>query len=182
MANSNTGKIVGVSILSLLLLGTATYFIIKGSKKRQLPPLDEDLLKKLKGKDQQKETDVVEEQTTTQGGNIFDAIKKAIQGSLQTKDKSTFSGFTFPIRFGQTGDNVKRLQKLLLTYDKNILPKHGDDGVFRNETREALSKIIAKNQVDNQADIDAIESKIKEKAGQLMSGAFINQSLGLKLF
>ena len=182
MANSNTGKVVGVSILSLLLLGTATYFIIRGSRKKQLAPIDEDLLKKLKGKDQQKGTDVVEQKATTQGGNLFDSIRKAIQGSLQTKDKSTFSDFTFPIKRGQKGNNVKRLQNLLLTFDKNILQKFGADGDFGLETETALSRTIGKTRVDDQADIDAIESKIKEKAGQLMSGAFINQSLGIKLY
>ena len=69
-----------------------------------------------------------------------------------------------------------------MTYDKNILPKFGADGDFGNETRNALSKIINKTQVDNQADIDALVIKIKEKASGIMTGSVINQSLGIKLF
>jgi hypothetical protein len=43
-------------------------------------------------------------------------------------------------------------------------------------------KSLVKNVVDNQADIKAIESKIKQKAGTLMTGSLINQQLGIKLF
>jgi len=180
MEKSNTGSIVGISIVSLLLLGTATYFIIRGSKQKPLPPKDD----KKPTKDDQL-TQVVEEKTTTQtnqGTSFFDAIRNVIQGGLKTKDETTIKGFTFPIKFGQKGANVKKLQQLLMTYDKNILPKFKDDGDFGNETRTALSKVINKTQIDNQADIDALVLKIKEKASGIMTGAFINQSLGLKLF
>jgi hypothetical protein len=182
MEKSNTGSIVGVSIVSLLLLGTATYFIIKGSKKKPLPPIDD---KKPKGADQPTTTNVAETTTTTtttQGTSFFDAIRNALQGGLKTKDETSVTGFTFPIKFGQRNDSVKKLQQLILNYDNRLLPKYKDDGGFGNETRDALSKIINKTQIDNQADIDALVIKIKEKVSGIMTGALINQSLGIKLF
>ena len=180
MEKSNKGQIIGISILSVILLGTATYFIIKGSKQKPLPPKDD----KKQTKDDQI-TQVVDEKTTTQtnqGTSFFDTIRNALQGGLKTKDETTVSGFTFPIKFGQKNNSVKKLQQLLMTYDKKSLPTFGADGNFGNETRNALSKIISKTQIDNQADIDALVLKIKEKASGLMTGAIINQSLGLKLF
>ena len=185
MEKSNKGQIIGISILSVILLGTATYFIIKGSKKKQFPPIDD---KKPKVADQPNTTQVVDEKTTTQTTqtnqvtNFFDTIRNAIQGGLNTKDESTIKGFTFPIKFGQRNDSVKKLQQLILSYDNRLLPKYGADGDFGNETRDALSKIISKKQIDNQADLDALVLKIKEKASGIMTGAIINQSLGLKLF
>jgi hypothetical protein len=181
MEKSNTGSIVGVSIVSLLLLGTATYFIIKGSKKKPLPPIDD---KKPNGANQSTTTNVAETTTTTttQGTSFFDAIRNALQGGLKTKDETSVTGFTFPIKFGQRNDSVKKLQQLILNYDNRLLPKYKDDGGFGNETRDALSKIINKKQIDNQADIDALVIKIKEKASGIMTGTLINQSLGIKLY
>ena len=180
MEKSNKGQIVGISILSVLLLGTATYFIIRGSRKKQFPPIDDK--KNPKVADQPIVIEVVETKTTNQGTSFFDAIRNAIQGGLKTKDETTITGFTFPIKFGQKGANVKKLQQLILSYDNRLLPKYKDDGDFGNETRDALSKIINKKQIDNQADIDALVLKIKEKASGLMTSAIINQSLGIKLF
>jgi len=179
MEKSNKGQVIGISILSVLLLGTATYFIIRGSRRKQFPPIDD---KKPKVADQPIVTEVVVEKKTTQGGGFLEAIRNAIQSGLKTKDETTVTGFTFPIKFGQKGANVKKLQQLLMTYDKNSLPKFGADGDFGNETRNALSKIINKTQIDNQSDIDALVIKIKEKASGLMTGSIINQSLGIKLF
>jgi hypothetical protein len=68
-----------------------------------------------------------------------------------------------------------------LTFDKSIIPQ-GATGYFGTQTETALQKVIGKKQVESQADILAIESKIKQKAGTIMAGAFMNQQLGIKLY
>lgn len=190
MANNKSGTIVAVSVISLLLVGTAIYFVVKGAKTKPRPQEggggDGGRFPVGSGGSTQPEPSAPAEQPTqpikTGFGAFLESLTSGFQRSLRTKDPSSFQGFNFPIRRGQKGSNVKRLQQLLLTFDKNILPRFGADGDFGTETETALVRVIGKKQVDGQADILAIESKIKEKAGSIMAGSFMNQQLGIKLY
>jgi hypothetical protein len=185
MADSKKGTIIAVSIVSLLLVGTAIFFVVKGAGLKPKPQVDdegeEDEKNNKKKVDDKRTSTGTGTGTGTGIGNFFENIRDKVTGGLKTKDPSTFEGFKFPIRRTQRGENVKRLQQLLLTFDKNIIPQ-GATGYFGTQTETALEKVIGKKQVESQADILAIESKIKQKAGTLMSGALINQQLGIKLF
>jgi hypothetical protein len=187
MANNKSGTIVAVSVISLLLVGTAIYFVVKGAKTKPKPQEggggDGGRLPVGGG---QSEPSLPVEQTPqptkTGFGAFLESLTRGFQKGLTTKDPSTYQGFSFPIKRGQKGSNVKRLQQLLLTFDKNILPRFGADGDFGTETETALVRVIGKKQVNSQDDILAIETKIKEKAGSIMAGAFMNQQLGIKLY
>lgn len=185
MAENKKG-IIAVSIVSLLLVGTAVFFVVKGLKAKPKPQEGGGGGERLPIGGGQSEIPTSTEQSTqstkTGFGSFLENLTKGFQKGLTTKDPLTFEGFKFPIRRGQKGSNVKRLQQLLLTYDRNSLPKFGADSFFGTETEIALQKIIGKKQVDGQADIIDIEIKIKEKAGSIMAGAFMNQQLGIKLY
>jgi hypothetical protein len=185
MAENKKG-VIAISIVSLLLVGTAVFFVVKGLKAKPKPQEGGGGGERLPIGGGQSEIPTSTEQTTqstkTGFGAFLENLTKGFQQGITTKDPSTFEGFKFPIRRTQKNESVKRLQQLLLTYDRNSLPRFGADSFFGTETETALQKIIGKKQVDSQADILAIESKIKEKASQLMSMAFINQSLGIKLY
>lgn len=192
MADNKKGTIIAVSVISLLLVGTAIFFVVKGAKLKPRPqgggrPDGDDGRGGTGGQvPVSNQTTTTTEQPQTQSGsgigNFFENLRNTFAGGVTTKDPSTFEGFKFPIRRTQRGENVKRLQQLLLTFDKNILPKFGADGFFGTETEDALAKVIGKKQVESQADITAIETKIKQKAGGIMYGVALNQSLGIKLF
>ena len=179
MAENKKSTILVVSLVSLLLVGTAIFFVVKGAGLKPRPQSDD--------KDEEDEKNnkkKVDDTATEKGtgiGNFFENLRDKVTGGLTTKDPSTFEGFKFPIRRTQRGENVKRLQLLLLTFDKSIIPQ-GATGYFGTQTETALQKVIGKKQVESQADILAIESKIKQKAGSIMAGAFMNQQLGIKLY
>jgi len=185
MAENKKGTIIAVSVVSLLLVGTAIYFVMKGAKLKPKPQEGGGGGRMPIGGGQSEPTSPIaqpSQPTKSAFGSFLENLTKGFQQTISTKDPSSFQGFKFPIKRGQKGSNVKRLQQLLLTYDKNILPRFGADGDFGLETETALSRTIGKTQVDNQDDILAIESKIKQKAGSIMAGAFMNQSLGIKLY
>jgi hypothetical protein len=62
----------------------------------------------------------------------------------------------FPLKKGSRGSKVEELQKAILIYDANILPKYGADKDFGSETEKAVKSILGKNTVDSQDDIDKI--------------------------
>lgn len=184
MAENKKNSVIAISVVSLLLVGTAIYFVIKGAKLKPKPQEGGGGRLPIGGGQSEPTTPTEQptQPTKTGLGSFFESLTKGFQQTISTKDPSTFQGFKFPIKRGQKGSNVKRLQQLLLTFDKNILPKFGADGDFGTETETALVRVIGKKQIDNQDDLLAIETKIKEKAGSIMAGAFMNQQLGIKLY
>jgi hypothetical protein len=62
----------------------------------------------------------------------------------------------FPLKRGSKGAKVEELQKAILLYDKNLLPKFGADKDFGSETENAVKTILGKITVDSQDDIDKI--------------------------
>jgi hypothetical protein len=134
MADNKKGTIIAVSVISLLLVGTAIFFVVKGAGLKPRPQdddKDDKDDKDTKG-NKQKADNTATSTTGSQLSDFFVNMRDKIAGGLKTKDPSTFEGFTFPIKRGQKGNNVKRLQQLLLTFDKNILPKFGADGLLWN--------------------------------------------------
>jgi len=66
------------------------------------------------------------------GGQSEDVI-------LPPDNQITPTGDTNIITFGSKGENVRKLQQLLIdTFGAAILPKYGADGQYGNETRAAL--------------------------------------------
>jgi len=76
--------------------------------------------------------------------------------------KPTISKY-FPLKKGSKGAKVTETQKALLTYDSGILPKFGADGDFGNETMSAVQKVLGKDTIDSQDDINAIIKKASDK-------------------
>jgi hypothetical protein len=76
--------------------------------------------------------------------------------------------------FGNSGDNVKKLQQLILQYDKTLLPKFKDDGKFGTETSMALNKIIGKGFIQNQQDVTKLVDEVRKR---LASKVVTNMSL-----
>jgi hypothetical protein len=147
----NKGGVI-VALISVLVLGVAGYFVWKGVKT---------------SKQQKKDVgDNKQEGEATQGQSeekpkpsFLEAIFGNLKSGAIKPTQSNISGFTFPIKKGQKGANVKKLQLLLLQYDKNILPKYGADKDFGTETENALIKIIGKGIVESDDDINMIKAK-----------------------
>lgn len=62
----------------------------------------------------------------------------------------------FPLKKGSKGERVGQLQSLLLKIDKNLLPKFGADKDFGSETESAVVKVLGKNTIDSQLDLDRL--------------------------
>ena len=86
----------------------------------------------------------------------------------------------FPIRRGQNNDSVKKLQELLLKVDSKLLPNKGADKFFGSETETALIKVLGKNKVVSQADIDVIKEKAKAKTIGLLMMQNSLASIGIR--
>jgi hypothetical protein len=69
----------------------------------------------------------------------------------------------FPLNRGSKGANVRRLQRALLSKDKNALPKFGVDGDFGSETATAALKIIGKATDITEADVIKLENQTGTK-------------------
>ncbi len=168
MANKKGAIVVG--IVSLLFVGTAIFFVIKGinaNKKAQRNKKSDD--KKVDGKN-----DATTSTTSTDDTKIDD--KK-----VETKKSYTFpTDFVFPIKLNQKNDSVEKLQQLLLKLDSKSLPKFGADKSFGSETETALFKVIGKNSVESQADIEKIKDKIKAKTIGLLTIQNSLASIGLR--
>jgi len=66
-----------------------------------------------------------------------------------TNTTSAIDRYTFPLKKGSKGTNVKLLQQALIAkYGKTILPKYGADGDFGTETLNALKKVGLQSTVD----------------------------------
>ena len=145
MKNKNGAIVIGV--ISLLFVGTAIYFVVKGLRAKGTP----------------------QGGNNVGGGEIKDAGTTSTTDTTNTSSTSTtstqetYTDFKFPIRLTQKGDSVRKLQDLLLKVDSNLLPKHGVDGYFGTETESALYKVLGKKSVSSQADIEKIKDKAKAK-------------------
>jgi len=165
MKNKKGTIIVG--IVSLLFVGTAIYFVIKGINAKPKPQGSD------KGKDGNKD----ETKSATETPATETPVTETPSTSVKTQE--TQSEFTFPIRRSQSGDNVKKLQELLLKLDPKSLPKFGADKFFGTETENALIKYIGKNSISSQADIDAIKQKIMGKMAGLYTTNMALSPLGI---
>jgi hypothetical protein len=150
--------------ISLLFLGVATFFIVKGaglSKKKKEEPTPPTPKKKA---------------TIDVGGTISEGIGTP----SQTWNEN--APFEFPIKKGDSGNNVRNLQLLLLKYDNKILPKYGADNDFGSETENALNTILKKKVVSSQDDIEAIKNEIRKKLAFQVSANMSLAPLGITLY
>jgi len=184
MANSGT-KTTIIIVSSVILLGLTTFFIIKASKtnkdtKKKKEEL-EDLNKKEKEAMQNSIDNTQNTQPTTDNTSTTQPTTTTTTNST-TVTKTTAPTLTTPIMFGYKGDNVKKLQQLILQYDKTLLPKFKDDSQFGTETSTALNKIIGKGFIQNQADVTKLVDEVRKK---LLVNVVIDKSLsplGLTIF
>jgi hypothetical protein len=172
-----TGKIIGITVGSIVLLGAAVYFFIRGGKSvkdvQSLKKKQQDLDKE-KNAQQQTQPEVVTETTTTQT-----TTQTETQPSLP---KTTAPQLSYPIRFGNKGSNVVELQKVLLTIDSKSLPKYGADGQFGGETSAALIKALGKASVENQADVDKLLDLMKKSLLTKVGTNMALSPLGITIF
>lgn len=153
-----------VIALSLLFLGVAGYFVVRGAK-----------LSKKKGEEPTPPTPK-KKATIDVGGTISGGI------GTPNKEWNENAPFTFPIKKGDSGNNVRNLQLLLLKYDTKILPKYGVDSNFGKETESALITILKKNVVSNQDDIEAIKNEIRKKLAFQVGANMSLAPLGITLY
>lgn len=175
---SNTGIIVGV--VSVLVIGTTIFLIVKSARKKaqnqQLPPLQP--------QQPQGQQEPINQQTQNQTqptnklGGFIDTISELFKKKdIETKSDK-FTDFKFPIRRGQKGENVRKLQQLILNVKSKALPKYGADGDFGSETANALLQLIGKESIDNQADLD----RLKKVGYDIKSKILINLSSPFQIF
>jgi hypothetical protein len=159
----NKNGTLAIGIISLLFVGTAIYFVVKGLKSKPKP----------------------QEGNNVGGGDIKDAGTTSTTSTTTTPSTSTtstqetYTDFKFPIRLTQKNDSVRKLQELLLKVDSKLLPKFGADSYFGTETQSALYKVIGKKSVVSQADIDAIKQKIMVKMAGLVTTNMALAPLGI---
>lgn len=148
----NKNGTIAIGVISLLFVGTAIYFVIRGLK--------------AKG--------TLQEGNNVGGTDVKDAGATSTRTTTTTPTTSTttqetYTEFKFPIRLTQKNDSVRKLQDLLLKVDSKLLPKHGVDGYFGTETESALYKVLGKKSVVSQADIEKIKDKAKAKTIGVLS-------------
>lgn len=68
------------------------------------------------------------------------------------------------LRRGDVGEAVKEMQKMLLEYSKDYLPKYGADGDFGEETKKALMDFQAKEDLEITGVYDEKTKETLEKA------------------
>jgi len=150
MKNKGNAVLIGVSIL---LVGAAGFFIIKGI-----------MSNKNRGNDPKGGLKPTGGSTINDGLNIDNS---ATSGGVTATNVSNLS---FPIKKGSKSEDIKAVQQLIMQYDKRLLPVYKDDGKWGIETQTALQKIIKKSSVDSQADLDKITQLGISKALVLLSG------------
>lgn len=143
MKNKGNAVLIGVSIL---LVGAAGFFIIKGI-----------MSNKNRGND-------------TKGGLKPNDGSNIDNGStIGGLTAINVSNLSFPIKKGSKSEDIKAVQQLIMQYDKRLLPVYKDDGKWGIETQTALQKIIKKSSVDSQADLDKIDEMAKAKLKSLFT-------------
>jgi hypothetical protein len=95
---------------------------------------------------------------TPTSGNANTASKQTTSSSANSVYSPASTGF--PLTLGSTGANVKALQTALNNAGQNIAV----DGIFGTRTENALVAVTGQSWVDNQSDIDAINSNASSGA------------------
>lgn len=155
------GSVLPIVLTIALIIGGGLFFIARANSRRR-----KELEDKLK------------EQDVKGDGAVGDGGLGGVGKPMQTP---TNYGFTFPIKYGDKGENVRQMQMLILDFDKRMLFPFGADGKFGSVTETALNKIIGKKRVESQADIDLLKNKTVQKASKLFGSALINAQLGLPI-
>lgn len=159
----NKNGTIAIGVISLLFVGTAIYFVVKGLRAKGTP----------------------QGGNNVGGGDVKDAGTTSTNSTTTpttstTSTQETYTDFKFPIRLTQKGDSVRKLQDLLLKVDSNLLPKHGVDGYFGTETESALYKVLGKKSVVSQSDIEKIKDKAKAKTIGMMTMQNSLASIGIR--
>jgi hypothetical protein len=178
-----TGKIIGITVGSIVLLGAAVYFFIRGGKSAK------------ETKELKKKKDELDERISvqTQGGGVIvqEVEQPRTTTTTQTTTpttpvvsapKTTAPKLSYPIRFGNKGEKVVELQKVLLSIDKKSLPKFGADGQFGGETSAALVKYLGKASVESQADVDKLLDLMRKSILQKVGANMALSPLGITIF
>lgn len=160
---TNKKGTIAIGVISLLFVGTAIYFVVKGLRTKPKPQEGNNV----GGGDTQNAGTTTTTTTTT-------------TPSTTTTTQETYTEFKFPIRLTQKNDSVRKLQDLLLKVDSNLLPKFGVDGYFGTETESALYKVLGKKSVSSQADIEKIKNKAKAKTIGVLNMQNALASIGLR--
>ena len=149
----NKNGAIAIGLISLLFVGTAIYFVIRGLKAKGTP----------------QEGNNVGGGDTQNSGATNTPTNTSTTPTTTSTTQETYTEFKFPIRLTQKGENVRKLQNLLLKVDSNLLPKHGADGYFGTETESALYRVLGKKSVVSQADIEKIKQKAIAKTVGVLS-------------
>jgi hypothetical protein len=98
----------------------------------------------------------------------FRGNKPKKQKPLELSDFSTppssSTSSSFPLKKGSKGAKVLELQNAIMSINPRLLPKFGADGDFGSETELAVSRMLGKNTIDSQADIETIKKGKSSKA------------------
>jgi hypothetical protein len=176
----NSGVIIA-SVVSVVFVGTAIYFISKALRKK-----GQDL-----GDGGNIGTSTLPTTQTTQSNvdvkprtNLFDFLNQKLSDWKinPNSTQETFTDFKFPMKKGNRNSSVKKLQQLILQVDKTLLPKFGADGDFGSETENAIASLIGKKSVDNQSDVEKIKNVAFVKGQKLLMNQTAFGNLGLQLF
>jgi len=159
---TNKKGTIAIGVISLLFVGTAIYFVIKGLRAKGTPQGSNNV--------DDKKKDVGTTSTTT---------TPSTSTTTTPSTQETYTEFVFPIRRSQKNDSVGKLQELLLKVDSKSLPKFGADKFFGTETETALFKVLGKKSVSSQADIDVIKQKAIQKTIGALSMQNSLASIGL---
>jgi hypothetical protein len=182
---TNTTKTI-IGITSALFVGVAGYFIWRGIKKGKDAKALGNKLDDLKGSESTLQVTTTDGTQTTTTTTDTRTTPTNTTTTTQTQGSPTIytpPTLTYPIMFGQKGDNVKKLQQMLLQYDNKILPKYGADGSFGTETANALNKILGNSIVRNEADRNKIASEINKRLLAFRTAANLSvMPLGIQLF
>jgi len=161
---TNKKGTIAIGVISLLFVGTAIYFVVKGLRTKPKP----------------QEGNNVGGGDTQNAGTTTTTTTTNTPTTSTTTTQETYTDFKFPIRLTQKNDSVRKLQELLLKVDSKLLPKFGVDGYFGTETESALYKVLGKKSVVNQSDIEKIKDKAKAKTIGVFSMQNALASIGIR--
>jgi len=165
----NKNGTIAIGVISLLFVGTAIYFVVKGLKAKPKPQEGNNV-----------GSDDVKDVGTTSATSTNTTSTTTTPSTSTTSTQETYTDFKFPIRLTQKNDSVRKLQDLLLKVDSKLLPKFGADGYFGTETQTALYNVLGKKSVSSQTDIEIIKNKAKAKTIGVLTMQNALASIGLR--
>ena len=182
MANSGN-KTTIIIVSSVILLGLTAYFVVRASKTMKDTKNKKNELDELKRKQKEMPQNIVDNTQNTQPTPDTPTQTTTTTTTTTTPpSKTTAPTLNVPIMFGYSGDNVKKLQQLILQYDKTLLPKFKDDGQFGTETSTALNKIIGKGFIQNQADVTKLVDEVRKRLASKVVANMSLAPLGITLY